>query len=347
MKSIKIIISTALLFCAVTSFAQQAQQQPMVIDSGAQRTSLFERLFKKPAQQQQQLITQPTPTPERATADRRTHSSSNTARKATKDSGSATKKAAKTDGDNSAKKADDAKKAEDAAKKAEDEAKADDVKSPAEELAKTNDPKKAEEDKKAAAAREAEIKRLDEMVGKATSAASTFLNAANKGLYSKAQLMLVPQQQDFFSGAESVARGISLKALLDSMTRDGQITKWQVTSNVRGEGCRVAADLTYKTGQTSRVIFDMIMLGDVWRIQLLNLEKIAMTETPAVVEAPADASAAAPTKEDATPTSPAAEAKPLEPSNATPADVIASLTQDTDNAPSDVTTATVDAPWRR
>lgn len=184
-----------------------------------------------------------------------------------------------------------------------------------------------------------DAKRIDEKAQSAIAAAVEFLGLANKGYYAQAMTKLIPAQQDYFNGAVSVANGVSFKSVLDQVTRDGNVQRWNVTANVRGEGCRITADIIFKDGKSSRKNFEMMMINNSWRMILPDAN--VPTEEGDVPSPVANA------VEDVVPVeTPAVAAAPTVPANVSPADVIQSLTNDA------VTTGgavppTADAPWRR
>lgn len=382
MRFLHVFVLAVLLMIGGSAWSQQQQQQrgqqPMVIEA-TPRPSLLNRIFR--GHQNQAQNGAPQMAPAQQTTVGRSGANTAEATPSPRRSSNARRQSANAAPKDDNKKADEPKKdetpkADDADVKADEAPKADPKK--ADEPKKDEvAPKTAQKEKLTAAERKAaddlakEKARLEELVGKAKQAATLFIHVANKGLYSRAQQMLVPAQQEFYLGAESVTRGVSFKELLDKMTQDGTVKRMLITCNVRGEGCRVFADLTYKTGQTLRVVFDMMLISDNWRVMIISPEKntIATTsvptpvipeETPATAEATPAAggeAAAAPTEKaeqtTETPTT-AAEAAPATDKGTTSgsgvasaADVIASLANDSSASSAPVSSNSGDAPWRR
>lgn len=286
----------ALAALAAVSFILSAPATQAQEPTPAPQRSIFGRIFR----QQQTPEVQATPVAEQtqdssSEADSR-NSSSNSSKK--KDSGKQTVKKSTVKKDDAADSKADSKKDSNGGK-AEKAADAEDSKNAAStaQHKPIKTPKPAESDSKdkapadekkapeaASAAKDssvdagdtkkaAEAKRLDELVKQANNSAIEFLHLANKGQYNQAMLRLIPAQQSYFTGAESAACGVSFKALLDNMTRDGSMQRWNVASSMRGEGCRMTADIVYKDGRTSRMTFELQLINNTWRIILPDVEK--------------------------------------------------------------------------
>ena len=372
----------ALAALAAVSFILSAPATQAQEPTPAPQRSIFGRIFR-----QQTPDVQATPAPEQAQApSTEANSSGNSSKK--KDSGTATKSTEKkstvkkdSPADSKADTKADSKK-DSKGEKTEKASGAEDSKDtaaatqhkpiktpkPAEsdskEKAPADDKKAAEATpatKDSAAAGDAkkasEAKRLDELVAQANNSAIEFLHLANKGQYNQAMLRLIPAQQSYFTGAESAACGVSFKALLDNMTRDGSMQRWNVASSMRGEGCRMTADIVYKDGRTSRMTFELQLVNNTWRIILPDVEKPLPAPTPVVAASPAapaenpapTAAPAQPAQENPASATPAAAEENTSAAQApaaSPADVIASLTND--NATTGGTVAPAAAtPWRR